>query len=580
MKAVAYCRVSSEEQVVEGFSLDTQQREIKDYCRENNIELLQVYIDAGVSAFHNALKDRPQGKFILEHIYNKDIDCVIAISDDRMFRNTEDSIVVNNFADKNGVKLIYTRQIHYLNMDPYSSFITKNFSAMMNEAHSLQYSLKVKQGLMNKIKKGEWNGKSPYGYDLVNKHLQVNDIESNVVKLIFSMYLDKKGGELICNYLNDNNYTPPKGKYWNKNSVLGMLRNDAYTGKTVFNRRAPKGSGKKYNDKSEWIIVENTHTPIISQEDFDTVQNMMIQRKKQNGMNNTSRNLSSLAPLAGLVFCEHCHSLYIPTTGSSKARGKIHYYGCGARRRNGKSVCSTHLIPAELLEKFVLYRMREILTSDMYKEQFEQQLSRELEILQSKKKDIAKLKRDIAKISTQKEKLLNLMLSEDNEELVKVYKEKLEDIIAQLSINNDQLKLYESIDISKEEREIRKQFNLSHQDITYRDFQELSREQLKVFFNYMIDHITIREMSFPDDPKTMLAITIYLKLNGYAPKGTLEYLKDLKTEDTDSKKTSHSKNDLLNGGGEGEIRTLAPVSQPTPLAGEPLRPTWVLLRMC
>ncbi len=52
--------------------------------------------------------------------------------------------------------------------------------------------------------------------------------------------------------------------------------------------------------------------------------------------------------------------------------------------------------------------------------------------------------------------------------------------------------------------------------------------------------------------KTMLAITIYLKLNGYAPKGTLEYLKDLKTEDADSKKASH-KNDLLNGGGEGEI---------------------------
>ena len=86
------------------------------------------------------------------------------------------------------------------------------------------------------------------------------------------------------------------------------------------------------------------------------------------------------------------------------------------------------------------------------------------------------------------------------------------------------LQIYESIDISKEEREIRKQFNLSHEDITYKDFQELSREQLKVFFNYMIDHITIREMSFPDDPKVMVAITIYLKLNGYSPKGTLEYL--------------------------------------------------------
>ena len=68
----------------------------------------------------------------------------------------------------------------------------------------------------------------------------------------------------------------------------------------------------------------------------------------------------------------------------------------------------------------------------------------------------------------------------------------------------------------------------------------------------MIDHITIREISLPDDPKTILAITIYLKLNGYSPKGTLEYLKDLKTEDSVNKKTSH-KNDLSFGGGEGGI---------------------------
>ena len=170
------------------------------------------------------------------------------------------------------------------------------------------------------------------------------------------------------------------------------------------------------------------------------------------------------------------------------------------------------------------------------------------------------------------------MLTEENEELVKVYKEKLEDIIAQLSMNNDQLKLYETIDISAEEREIRKQFNKSHEDITYRDFQELSREQLKVFFNYMIDHIDIRELDIGDDPKVYLAITIHLKLNGYAPKYSIEYLKNINTGE--KQKASHSKNDLLNGGGEGEIRTLAPVSQPTPLAGEPLRPTWVLLRMC
>ena len=263
MKAVAYCRVSSEEQVIEGFSLDTQQREIEDYCRDNDIQLLQTYIDPGVSAFHNALKDRPQGKFILEHIYNKDIDCVIAISDDRMFRNTEDSIVVNNFADKNGVKLIYTRQIHYLNMDPYSSFITKNFSAMMNEAHSLQYSLKVKQGLMNKVKKGEWNGKSPYGYDLVNKHLQINEIEANVVKLIFSMCLDNKGGELICNYLNANNYKAPKSKHWSKGTILSMLRNEAYIGTTVPSQEKWTQKSFKKRNESQYFVGLRKPTAFI-----------------------------------------------------------------------------------------------------------------------------------------------------------------------------------------------------------------------------------------------------------------------------------------------------------------------------
>ncbi len=109
MKAVAYCRVSSEEQVVEGFSLDTQKK-IELYCSENDIELLDVFVDSGVSAFKNQLKDRPQGKFILNHIFDKDIDCIVCISDDRMFRNLEDSISVNNICQKNNVKLVYTRQ--------------------------------------------------------------------------------------------------------------------------------------------------------------------------------------------------------------------------------------------------------------------------------------------------------------------------------------------------------------------------------------------------------------------------------------------------------------------------------------
>ena len=154
-----------------------------------------------------------------------------------------------------------------------------------------------------------------------------------------------------------------------------------------------------------------------------------------------------------------------------------------------------------------------------------------------------------------------------------IYKEKLEEVISQLSLQNQELQIYESIDIDEEEKAIRRQFNLSHEDITYKDFQELSREQLKVLFNYLIDNIEIKELDFLDNKKIVLLITIHLKLDGYAPKQTLEYLKNIRFSDNEKKQDiSKNENDLLFGGGEGGIRTLAPVSQPTPLAGAPLRP--------
>ncbi len=67
----------------------------------------------------------------------------------------------------------------------------------------------------------------------------------------------------------------------------------------------------------------------------------------------------------------------------------------------------------------------------------------------------------------------------------------------------------------------------------------------------MTDHIDIRELDIVDDPKVYLAITIHLKLNGYALKYSIKYLKNINTGE--KQKASHSKNDLLNGGGEGEI---------------------------
>ena len=84
----------------------------------------------------------------------------------------------------------------------------------------------------------------------------------------------------------------------------GLVRNDVYVGKTVLTNVLLLVVVKN-NDESEWIIVEDTHKPIISKEDFNKVQELMSKRKKQNGKNNVDRKLVSLAPLAGLFSCHY-----------------------------------------------------------------------------------------------------------------------------------------------------------------------------------------------------------------------------------------------------------------------------------
>ena len=92
--------------------------------------------------------------------------------------------------------------------------------------------------------------------------------------------------------------------------------------------------------------------------------------------------------------------------------------------------------------------------------------------------------------------------------------------------------------------------------IKWRSWVYTNRDYLVEFVMGLVEVKMARKLDIGDDPKVYLAITIHLKLNGYVPKYSIEYLKNINTGE--KQKASHSKNDLLNGGGEGGIRTLAP----------------------
>ena len=557
---VGYCRVSTDEQVNDGNSLEVQKREITKYCKDNDIILKHIYVEMGVSAYKNTLKDRPQGRFIFSHIVKKDIDCIVSISDDRIFRNGVDSMGVRQIAKKSKIDFLYTRQ-PFFNSGPAGKMF-EDISAIYNEYQSSVTSEKVRLNMIDKVRQGEWNGPAPFGYRLKDKKLEIYEEEANIVKLIYSLYTEQfMGFEAICNHLNSNEIFTDRRKLWSKSTVGDMLKNGSYTGDTYYNKRETEGKGVKFKPKEQWLIIPNTHQAIISKETFSKAEEMLSKKVKKMGAKNVDRSAIGKLPLSGLLVCGNCHNIYTGTSNRTDKRGKIYYYMCVSRKRYGKSICDNHMIPADLLEKFVLYRIREVLTSDMYNKHFKEQLEKTLANVRAHKKDMQKVQNNIKKLENDKNTLVELIMEEKSERIRDTYRNKLNMVLEQLEMEENIFSTYNALDIAEEEKMIKKQFELQYDDITYKDFQELSKHQLKLLFNELIDSIEIKEleMSNPEiSRKTPVAITINMKITGYSPKYTIDFIKGMKTEEMEKENSQFffENRELKKGGRGRRTRTL------------------------
>lgn len=130
--------------------------------------------------------------------------------------------------------------------------------------------------------------KTPLGYikDLKDKNkLIIYEPEAQIVRTIFNMASSGNQVGTIRDYLN-NSHIPTANKsrynketFWENKTVKNILKNKVYIGTTVQNKRSRisyKNRKIRPNSEEKWVIVENTHEPIIDKKVFDTVQKMVI----------------------------------------------------------------------------------------------------------------------------------------------------------------------------------------------------------------------------------------------------------------------------------------------------------------
>lgn len=345
MKAAIYIRVSTERQNDEGFSMEAQHDILMNLLEKKGLELYRVYSDPGISG--KTMKKRPGVTQMINDMKAGRFEAVVIHKLDRLSRNQGDLYSFVELINKLNIRLIIAAQGDE-EIDTRSpmgkAFLM--FSAIWAEIYIDNLREETLKGLKKKIEKGGRHmSRAPLGYDLVKSNdddmqLVVNEEEAKLVRLVFQQYIEGKGVVTIAKHLNSFS-RGKEGGVWDSKYVRNVLTNHTYTGKNHFK--------VKEWEEEQRIIIDGDHEAIISQQDFDKVQQMM-KLKKDGYMSKHSYDYA----YGGIVRCAKCGATYIGY--ATKHKDKVYrQYRC--RNNYANKTCDSPAISERILNQIVFERL-------------------------------------------------------------------------------------------------------------------------------------------------------------------------------------------------------------------------------
>lgn len=347
-RAVGYVRVSHEEQVKYGDSLEAQEASLVRYAQNKGYKIIKIYRDEGVSAYKQWRK-RPKLMEMLEELDETKPDVILFCRLDRFTRNVEWYYEINKILKDRGITWECSEEDYETTT---AAGRTKmGFALLINQDEAERVSERLKIVFENKVSKGELlSGGVAWGYLKVNKHLVKNKDYEEKVKDMFDDFLTHQSITHTKNFM--------KEKYdedWSRDVWRTRLTNKIYTG----------------------VYRTNDHfcEPFISMETYNKAQEIF----KGNALKQTPTGKIFL--FTGLMTCPRCGKRL--TSSSTRLRGKDYYqYRCPSKVR--KLCDCPHSINEVIVEKWLLENVQK---------QFEETVA-ELQEKQKKQRRPAKPSKD------------------------------------------------------------------------------------------------------------------------------------------------------------------------------------------
>lgn len=222
-KAVGYIRVSTEGQAEKGISLEAQRAKIEAYAALKDLSLVEIIEDAGISA---KSLNRPGMQRLLDMVHRKEIDSVIILKLDRMFRNTVDALQTTQRFDKKGVALHSIQE----NLDTQSALGRFYFTlvASLAEMERGVIGERTKMAMARKKEKGEVVSRfAPFGYSKDGNKLVASQWEQSALKLMRSLKEAGKSFQQVADALNAKGITTKNGGAWDRTRVFKIMKSAA-----------------------------------------------------------------------------------------------------------------------------------------------------------------------------------------------------------------------------------------------------------------------------------------------------------------------------------------------------------------
>ena len=370
--AALYIRLSKEDEN-EGLSesVTNQKSLLNEFVRQHRLSVYDTYVDDGWSG---TSFDRPDFRRMIGDIESKKVNMVITKDLSRLGR---DYIMTGHYMER----YFPEKQVRYISLldgidtgvESSANDITP-FRAIMNDMYAKDISKKIKSVKRDKQRKGQFIGGKPvYGYKMhptEKNNIVIDEEAATTVRRIFGMALEGMSCRQIASQLNNEGVPTPAsyagltvakpGPYsglWSSERISEMLQNETYIGSMVQGRTVKvsyKSKKSQRQPKENWVVVKNTHEPLIDTETFRKVQMLVNSRK-----HTRSRTYDFL--LKGLIFCHECGYPLAVINRKNAAGEEVLYFVCRTYQRfTNAGVCTCHSIKEKTVTDAVIAKVQEV----------------------------------------------------------------------------------------------------------------------------------------------------------------------------------------------------------------------------